>query len=90
MIEFDLTLTTEGAWGAGFRPSPYMDTAAASVSFRLYFEISLINLQEYDPPMLVMTYAALLSLAILRDPFTSLDRDGLLKYLKVSQQQDGR
>jgi len=37
-----------------------------------------------------MTYAALLSLAILQDPFTRLDRDGLLKYLKVSQREDGR
>ena len=37
-----------------------------------------------------MTYAALLSLAILRDPFTELDRQGLLQYLQISQRPDGR
>lgn len=37
-----------------------------------------------------MTYTALLSLAILRDDFTRLDRPGLLKYLKACQRADGR
>jgi geranylgeranyl transferase type-1 subunit beta len=37
-----------------------------------------------------MTYAALLALAILRDPFTALDREGILRYLKLSQREDGR
>lgn len=50
----------------------------------------MYTLQDYDPPFLIMTYAALLALAILRDPFTDLDRKGLLQYLKVSQREDGR
>jgi geranylgeranyl transferase type-1 subunit beta len=37
-----------------------------------------------------MTYAALVALAILRDPFTALDREGILRYLKLSQREDGR
>jgi len=40
--------------------------------------------------MLIMTYGALLSLAILRDPFTNLDRPGLVKFLRTCQQDDGR
>lgn len=39
--------------------------------------------------MLVMTYGAILSLAILRDPFTQLDRTGLLEFLRMCQQDDG-
>ncbi|KAG8771599.1 hypothetical protein FRC15_003327, partial [Serendipita sp. 397] len=36
-----------------------------------------------------MTYAALLSLAILRDPFTKLDKPGVLEYVRSSQRDDG-
>lgn len=80
-----------GPWGAGFRPSPYMNLATSSVRHLQALVYIIVRiLQENDPPMLVMTYAALLSLAILRDPFTSLDREGLLRYLKLSQQGDGR
>jgi len=63
-----------GSWGAGFRGSPYNNQSAPS---------------EYDPPFLIMTYAALVALAILRDPFTALDREGILRYLKLSQREDG-
>ena len=44
---------------------------------------------SYDSPMLIMTYGAILSLAILRDPFTQLDREELLRFLKTCQQDDG-
>ena len=37
-----------------------------------------------------MTFAAVLSLAILRDDFTKLDRPGLRQFLKNLQQDDGR
>lgn len=39
--------------------------------------------------MLIMTYGAILSLAILRDPFTKLDREGLVKFLGTCQKDDG-
>ena len=45
---------------------------------------------NYDSPMLIMTYGAILSLAILRDPLTQLDRAGLLIFLQTCQQDDGR
>ena len=37
-----------------------------------------------------MTYTALLSLAILRDDFSRLNRSGLIQLLKSSQNEDGR
>lgn len=37
-----------------------------------------------------MTYTALLSLAILRDDFTELDRSGIVKFLRACQREDGR
>lgn len=43
----------------------------------------------YDSPMLIMTYGAILSLAILRDPFTQLDRKELLRFLQTCQKEDG-
>lgn len=45
---------------------------------------------EYDSPSLIMTYAALLSLAILRDDFARLDRAGLVQFLRACQREDGR
>ena len=47
------------------------------------------NEPNYDSPMLIMTYGAILSLAILRDPFTQLDRDGLIRFLRTCQKDDG-
>lgn len=44
---------------------------------------------SYDSPMLIMTYGAILSLAILRDPFTQLDRTELLRFLQTCQKDDG-
>ncbi|CCA74772.1 related to Type I protein geranylgeranyltransferase beta subunit [Serendipita indica DSM 11827] len=63
-----------GPWGTGFRGSPYTNQPSPS---------------KYDPPFLIMTYAAILSLAILRDPLDKLDRAGILKYLHLSQREDG-
>ena len=46
--------------------------------------------QDADPPHLIMTYTALLALAILRDDFTRLDRKGLVALLRQTQTKDGR
>lgn len=45
---------------------------------------------DTDPPHLIMTYTALLSLAILRDDFSKLDREGLKGLLRATQLSDGR
>lgn len=37
-----------------------------------------------------MTYTAILTLAILRDDFEQLDREGILRFLGSCQRQDGR
>lgn len=37
-----------------------------------------------------MTYTALMSLAILRDDFTRLDRAGILRFVRSCQREDGR
>lgn len=45
---------------------------------------------EFDTPHMIVTYTALVALAILRDDFTRLDRRGLVKFLRSSQKEDGR
>ena len=45
---------------------------------------------EYDTGHLVMTYTALLCLSILRDDFSKLERQGILRLLRSCQQEDGR
>ena len=45
---------------------------------------------EFDTPHMIVTYTALVSLAILRDDFTRLDRRGLVTFLRSSQKEDGR
>jgi geranylgeranyl transferase type-1 subunit beta len=45
---------------------------------------------DYDTPHVIMTYTALLALAILRDDFSSLDRSGLMTFLRACQREDGR
>lgn len=45
---------------------------------------------EFDTPHMIVTYTALISLAILRDDFTRLDRRGLVAFLRSSQREDGR
>ncbi|KAI0754575.1 terpenoid cyclases/Protein prenyltransferase [Daedaleopsis nitida] len=67
-----------GIHGAGFRPSPFITPEDYNG-----------DLSEYDTPHLVMTYTALLCLAMLRDDFSKLDRPGLLRFLRSCQQEDG-
>lgn len=43
-----------------------------------------------DPPHLIMTYTALLALAILRDDFSQLNRGGLIGLIRATQREDGR
>jgi prenyltransferase beta subunit len=71
------------------RPHPLR--LATSLVIKVVTDGSLYEQKEssHDPPMLIMTYGAILSLAILRDPFTQLDRAGLLRFLRTCQQDDG-
>ncbi|KAI0927734.1 hypothetical protein AcW1_007107 [Taiwanofungus camphoratus] len=69
---------TYGKYGTGFKPSSYMTPGER-----------LNEYSEYDTPHLIMTYTALLSLAILRDDFTELDRSGIVKFLRACQREDG-
>ncbi|THG98576.1 hypothetical protein EW145_g7401, partial [Phellinidium pouzarii] len=64
----------------GFRPSPFMDVGRKAGATRTF---------DADPSHLIMTYTALLSLAILRDDFARLDRRGLVGLLRATQQADG-
>ncbi|PCH40384.1 terpenoid cyclases/Protein prenyltransferase [Wolfiporia cocos MD-104 SS10] len=69
---------THGIYGTGFKPGPYMTPEGQSSES-----------SEYDAPHLIMTYTALLSLAILRDDFSQLDRAGILAFLRACQNDDG-
>ncbi|KAK7050524.1 terpenoid cyclases/Protein prenyltransferase [Favolaschia claudopus] len=64
-----------GRYGTGFRPGPFM--AGTSVN------------SGYDSPHIIMTYAALLSLAMLRDDYSRLNRQGLLRFVGSCQNRDG-
>ncbi|KAJ6591620.1 terpenoid cyclases/protein prenyltransferase alpha-alpha toroid, partial [Mycena vulgaris] len=70
---------TQGPHGTGFRPSPF-----ATPDSPLPEPYS-----DYDGPHLVMTYTALLTLAILRDDFSKLDRSGLVKFIRACQRDNG-
>ncbi|KAF7308815.1 Terpenoid cyclases/Protein prenyltransferase [Mycena kentingensis (nom. inval.)] len=70
---------TNGRNGAGFRPGPF--TTPASATPQPY--------GAYNGPHIVMTYTALLTLAILRDDFTKLDRAGLISFVRSCQKDDG-
>jgi geranylgeranyl transferase type-1 subunit beta len=72
---------TKGQYGTGFKPSSYMTPARSPEIMGKY--------TEFDAPNIIMTYTALLSLAILRDDFSRLDRPGIIKYLQASQGEDG-
>ncbi|PFH54021.1 hypothetical protein AMATHDRAFT_53784 [Amanita thiersii Skay4041] len=69
---------TFGVYGSGFKPSSYMSIEHPSESYK-----------GYDTPHLIMTYTALLSLAVLRDDFSKLDRKGLINFLRSCQKEDG-
>ncbi|GLB38600.1 putative terpenoid cyclases protein prenyltransferase [Lyophyllum shimeji] len=71
---------TSGRYGSGFRPSPFM-TPALRAPEDPY--------TDYDTPHIIMTYTALLTLAILRDDFSRLDRPGLLDFIRACQRDDG-
>ncbi|KAG9315698.1 terpenoid cyclases/protein prenyltransferase alpha-alpha toroid [Chiua virens] len=71
----------QGPCGTGFRPGNYMTTDGEPTN--LYSESS------QDPPHVILTYTALLSLAILRDDFSQLDRKGIIKFLQACQNEDG-
>ncbi|KAI6129724.1 terpenoid cyclases protein prenyltransferase [Pisolithus croceorrhizus] len=88
-----------GPHGTGFRPGPLMSTHAERVR---YLHDEIMTWTDTDPrkddtyheasenaPQLIMTYTALLSLAILRDDFSRLDRPGLISFLKACQNEDG-
>ncbi|KZT12168.1 terpenoid cyclases/Protein prenyltransferase [Laetiporus sulphureus 93-53] len=70
---------SRGRYGTGFKPSPYMTLEDDSEE----------EYSDYDTPHLIMTYTALLSLAILRDDFSQLDRPGLLSFIRACQREDG-
>lgn len=67
--------------GSGFKPSPFMTPQHPSDE--------KVQSTNYDSPHLIMTYTALLTLAMLRDDFSNLDRAGLVKFLKNCQKEDG-
>ncbi|KAG0704867.1 terpenoid cyclases/protein prenyltransferase alpha-alpha toroid [Suillus ampliporus] len=70
---------TRGPYGTGFRSSSYMTTEKSATE----------EYSDHDTPQIIMTYAALLSLSILRDNFSRLDRKGLLDFLRSCQNSDG-
>jgi geranylgeranyl transferase type-1 subunit beta len=71
--------------GAGFRPGPAMALTALPESSTFCPDSD----SDYDQPNLIMTYTALLSLAILRDDFSKLNRSGILQLLRSTQKDDG-
>ncbi|KAH7919069.1 terpenoid cyclases/Protein prenyltransferase [Leucogyrophana mollusca] len=69
-----------GPYGTGFKPSSYMTPEKQSTD---------AEYSDDNTPAIIVTYTALLSLAILRDDFARLDRPGLLKFLRACQKDDG-
>ncbi|EIM86136.1 terpenoid cyclases/Protein prenyltransferase [Stereum hirsutum FP-91666 SS1] len=85
-----------GEHGTGFRPSPFVTTEDPSLSSSSSKpsgsgspSYTIPTYTVHTPPNLIMTYAALQSLAILRDSFDQLDRDGLVRFLRACQDADG-
>lgn len=75
-----------GVHGSGFRPGPLATTNEPPPP------PSSLPPDEYGPcsaPNLIMTYAALQALAILRDDFEPLDRAGLATFVGACQGADG-
>ncbi|KAJ7765381.1 terpenoid cyclases/protein prenyltransferase alpha-alpha toroid [Mycena maculata] len=70
---------TGGSDGTGFRPGPFATPDSPVPE----------PYTEHDGPHLVMTYTALLTLAILRDDFSKLDRPGLVKFIRACQRENG-
>ncbi|KAF9533301.1 terpenoid cyclases/protein prenyltransferase alpha-alpha toroid [Crepidotus variabilis] len=78
------TQHAKGKYGSGFRPGPFMTGRDPRISLQ-----DPADYTNYDTPHLIMTYTALLSLAILRDDFSKLDRKGIIAFLRCCQRQDG-
>lgn len=68
-------------YGTGFKGSSYMAIDALFTPPEEY--------AEYDTPNLIMTYTSVLSLAILRDDLSKLDRKGLVQFVRSCQREDG-
>ncbi|KAL1677207.1 terpenoid cyclases/protein prenyltransferase alpha-alpha toroid [Schizophyllum commune] len=66
-----------GPHGTAFTPSHFMRTSLEE------------EYTDESAPHIIMTYTALLSLAILRDDFTRLDRKGLSRFVGSCQLSDG-
>ncbi|KAF8501954.1 terpenoid cyclases/protein prenyltransferase alpha-alpha toroid [Hysterangium stoloniferum] len=62
---------------------------ASEVENKFSCDTEETSARRYDPPHLIMTYTALLSLTILRDDFMQLDRIGLKIFLQSTQHPDG-
>ncbi|KAF8575608.1 terpenoid cyclases/Protein prenyltransferase [Ramaria rubella] len=73
-------LSVQSEHGFGFRPGYSLEGSNSSPS----------SSSQYDPPHLIMTYTALLSLTILRDDFSRLNRPRLIAFLRSTQHLDGR
>jgi len=75
---------SSGDYGTAFKGSSYMigDADVQPLQFAP-------NYSEFDTPNLIMTYTAILILAILRDDFTRFERPGLIRFLKSCQREDG-
>ncbi|KAJ7119860.1 terpenoid cyclases/protein prenyltransferase alpha-alpha toroid [Mycena epipterygia] len=64
-----------GRYGTGFKPGPFMSRTSTH--------------SDQDSPHIIMTYTALLSLAILHDDFSRLSRPGLLTFVRACQNTNG-
>ncbi|KAJ7505826.1 terpenoid cyclases/protein prenyltransferase alpha-alpha toroid [Mycena galericulata] len=64
-----------GNYGTGFKPGPFMSRTAAP--------------SDQDCPHIIKTYTALLSLSILRDDFSRLNRPGLRAFVGSCQNRNG-
>jgi len=69
------------SWGTGFRSGPSVAIPASNTQAP--------NPGQYDVPHVLMTFSAILSLAILRDDLKRLDRTGLRTFLCRMQRPDG-
>ncbi|KAF6755843.1 geranylgeranyltransferase type I [Ephemerocybe angulata] len=76
---------TKSETGSGFRTGTFM-TPATPEQTEAEQTPSYAN---YDSPHIIMTYVALLILAMLRDDFSRLDRRGIVKFLGSCQRPDG-
>ncbi|KAJ7149043.1 terpenoid cyclases/protein prenyltransferase alpha-alpha toroid [Mycena crocata] len=75
-----------GRYGTGFKPGPFMTRPSVPATHCL---IAFQTPSDQDSPHLIMTYAALLSLSMLHDDFSRLNRAGLLKFVASCQNRNG-